>query len=527
MTTWWAIPLAALLMTGCVAEPARVSREAVKVDGQGLAVSVNAAAPWVDTGVDLKAGEAWRLAAEGRWSIGPFCGVTGPDGAGVSPLCAGDSLGIGATGSTLIGRIGASGKPFAVGNGRDIVVETEGRLFLAAYDMIPFDNTGTVTVTVRPLGAAAQTAAPARKATGGAAVAAKPTLPGGGPSVIPSFAELTDHGGYSVKALTTYPHFRLHAKMKAEARARRAEGERLMAEGDVALGTGEGRKALAAYAAAYPWLEADPDKGREKALIGRMASALAGLRVKPAVPMAAHAEIEAAGRRWRAAVDPSQATEAVAAIEKSLRAAPWWSGGHLELGLARTAASQHLRAKISYENFLALQPTGPAAESLRARWSEIEARATDDRLVNRWKGLWVANDTWTQAGAIMEAQLDGAVVNFVVVTHTEVGKANGWKPGDVMFTGTIEGDKVTGWAVVRGECRIINRPDMCKACFGDEMWMETTLTMRADGNTLDGLSQWYWPPRPKAGGTQCVFAKSTRSTSTHEIGRIAVRPEEM
>lgn len=541
----WAVLALLALAAGCVADQARVSREAVTVDARGVTVAVNAAAPWVDTGIDLQAGENWRLDAAGRWSIGAFCGETGPDGVGVSPLCAGDSLGIGATGSTLIGRIGVNGRAFKIGNGLDLRADAPGRLFLAAYDMIPFDNVGTVNVTVRPTGAKGQAVAssttPAAPATPtaptgvkaaaptgvkAAAPSGKPMLSDGSPVVIPSFAEMTDHTNYSVKELQTYPHFRLHAKMKLEARARRAEGVRLMAEGEAARQAGDKRQALKSFAAAYAWLEADPVKGREKEALSAMARVLGELRISPVVPAAVFAEIEAAGRRWRGGDAPTSA-EAARRIELALRQAPWWSGAHLELGMAREAAGQNLRARAAYENFLVLKPNGPAADALRARWADIDVRAREENQVGRWNGFWVATDTWTQAGAVLEAQLDGAVVNFVVIAHTDAGKANGWKPGDVMFTGTIEGDKVTGWAVARGECKNNSRPDMCRACFGDEMWFETVLTMRPDGNTLDGLSQWYWPPRPKAGGTQCVFAKSTHSTSTHEIGRIVVLPEHM
>ena len=119
---------------------------------------------WRNTGVDIRQGETYVLRAQGTWSIGPICGVTDASGAGVMPLCAGDPLGIGATGSTLIGKIGEAGRPFRVGKRMTLEAEKTGILHLKAYDLLPFDNTGSVTVTVSRRQASIAAAPPVRQA---------------------------------------------------------------------------------------------------------------------------------------------------------------------------------------------------------------------------------------------------------------------------------------------------------------------------------------------------------------------------
>jgi len=110
--------------------------------------SVPANASWVDTGVDVRPGEVIGLKAEGRWSMGVICGTTGPDGRGVGFLCMADYMNIGVTGSTLIGKIGDGETAiFPVGNGTYVRGYQTGRIYLRAYDALPFDNTGSVTVT--------------------------------------------------------------------------------------------------------------------------------------------------------------------------------------------------------------------------------------------------------------------------------------------------------------------------------------------------------------------------------------------
>src|SRR3990167_438841 len=52
---------------------------------------------WRNSGVVVKKGSKYKITATGRWTAGPICGWTGPDGFGASPICGGSS-------GTYIGR---------------------------------------------------------------------------------------------------------------------------------------------------------------------------------------------------------------------------------------------------------------------------------------------------------------------------------------------------------------------------------------------------------------------------------------
>ncbi len=119
------------------------------VYGREIDIEIEAVKEWQSAGVAVEAGDAYRLVASGQWSVGAFCGLSDADGNGVSPLCEADMLGIGARGSSLIGRIGRTGRPFPVGSNRILKPAEAGELFLRSYDWLPADNTGSMRVRIR------------------------------------------------------------------------------------------------------------------------------------------------------------------------------------------------------------------------------------------------------------------------------------------------------------------------------------------------------------------------------------------
>src|SRR5215469_10599735 len=92
--------------------------------------------PWIDTGVDVRAGDTLAITAQGTLTL-PQDKTCGPDGAsrGFRDLLKDypvNDAGLGA----LIGRIGSSDAtvPFLVGASKMIEVHRAGRLFLAIND---------------------------------------------------------------------------------------------------------------------------------------------------------------------------------------------------------------------------------------------------------------------------------------------------------------------------------------------------------------------------------------------------------
>ena len=130
---------------------------------RGLAqtVDVHAAGDWRDTGVRIKPGESYEITAKGIWSMGGICGNADADGTGTSGLCTiiSDPWGISARVSSLVGRIGSSGRPFGVGRFKTLKGNQEGILYLRAYDDLIGDNSGSMTVTIKRQGAPVQQAA--------------------------------------------------------------------------------------------------------------------------------------------------------------------------------------------------------------------------------------------------------------------------------------------------------------------------------------------------------------------------------
>lgn len=114
--------------------------------GTGQDVVVRADAPWTDTGVFLRAGELFRLDANGtiNWGAGR---VDGPAGEMGSPYNANRPM-PNRPGGALIARVG-DGEPFYVGPGQtSFRASTTGRLYLGVNDDYLRDNSGSFRVYV-------------------------------------------------------------------------------------------------------------------------------------------------------------------------------------------------------------------------------------------------------------------------------------------------------------------------------------------------------------------------------------------
>ena len=105
-------------------------------------VTVDAAHPWVDSGMTVRKGERLSFEATGTIQWGPQATqVAGPEGHDAKA----GKIGKGG----LIGRVGMTGKPFAIGNTRmPFVMPKNGELFLGINDFVFGDNAGAFTVAI-------------------------------------------------------------------------------------------------------------------------------------------------------------------------------------------------------------------------------------------------------------------------------------------------------------------------------------------------------------------------------------------
>jgi len=105
-------------------------------------VTVEATHPWVDSGLTVHKGERLTFEAHGtiQWGSKPT-EVAGPEGHGARA----GKLGKGG----LIGRVGFTGKPFAIGQlHTPVTMPQTGKLFLGINDFIFKDNAGSFLVTI-------------------------------------------------------------------------------------------------------------------------------------------------------------------------------------------------------------------------------------------------------------------------------------------------------------------------------------------------------------------------------------------
>ena len=109
------------------------------------AVTVNARQQWVDTGIDLRAGDLLNVSATGRASWAPNAPYTDPNGTGSAPA---NYPVPGAGEGGLIGRIGNT-QAFMVGANLDSHrANAAGRLYLMVNDDMVSDNRGSFNATV-------------------------------------------------------------------------------------------------------------------------------------------------------------------------------------------------------------------------------------------------------------------------------------------------------------------------------------------------------------------------------------------
>ena len=112
----------------------------------GRSVDVPGTSAWVDTGVDVQAGQEVRVDASGRVFHNETESVP-PDGTPQPRRRGSDVLPERGHGA-LLGRFGEDGAPFFVGSSALLIVQDAGRLYLGINDLGVDNNAGAFAATV-------------------------------------------------------------------------------------------------------------------------------------------------------------------------------------------------------------------------------------------------------------------------------------------------------------------------------------------------------------------------------------------
>ncbi|MCX6900255.1 MAG: hypothetical protein NT105_16350 [Verrucomicrobia bacterium] len=107
---------------------------------------MDSAKPWQDSGLDLQLGRRYRVVVRGDWNSSPLFGPSTADG---SPSLD-NALGASLRNQSLVGRVGANGRPFQLGCDRILASPASGRLFMQINSVRLDGYKGVLEVWVLP-----------------------------------------------------------------------------------------------------------------------------------------------------------------------------------------------------------------------------------------------------------------------------------------------------------------------------------------------------------------------------------------
>ncbi|MBT4888718.1 MAG: hypothetical protein HON65_04100 [Rhodospirillales bacterium] len=149
---------ATLLLAGCVPPPQYEPLTLTSLDlGQSRKVSVQAGGLWRDTGISVHRGEVYKAITQGMWSPGGFCGQVTAAGLEAEHIACMKGifyqsfpLPEGKIGA-LVGRVGAQGQVFLIGDAGGFIADQDGTLFVRMNDPdgFMFDNSGQIDVAIQ------------------------------------------------------------------------------------------------------------------------------------------------------------------------------------------------------------------------------------------------------------------------------------------------------------------------------------------------------------------------------------------
>lgn len=226
-------------------------------------------------------------------------------------------------------------------------------------------------------------------------------------------------------------------KKKQEEAAQKART--IMAAAAALADKGDARAAIDRYQDALAPATFSGDAPLKNEVLDRIAGLTGRLAAPPAIPDDARRHGIRGETLLQGAKDAATFRRAAKEFEAAVDAAPWWSSAYYNLALAREGALNAAGAITAYRQFLGAEPRAQEAPTIRDRMIALEVVAEEQARKDAWNGYWRSS-----SGSLLRSELKNNVLTLLEVEVSEAAKKNGYHNGQVVFSGALAGDSVTG-----------------------------------------------------------------------------------
>ena len=202
---------------------------------------------------------------------------------------------------------------------------------------------------------------------------------------------------------------------------------------------GDIRTAIDRYQDALAPATFSEDTGLKNEVLGNIAALTGRLAAPPAIPEDARRYGIRGETLLQGAKDAAAFRRAATEFAAAVDAAPWWSSAYYNLALAFEGAQNAAGAIQAYKHFLSAEPNAREAPTIRDRMIALEVVAEEQTRKNAWSGYWRAS-----SGSLLRSELKNNVLTMVEVEVSDDAKKSGYYNGQVVFSGTLSGEVVSG-----------------------------------------------------------------------------------
>lgn len=248
------------------------------------------------------------------------------------------------------------------------------------------------------------------------------------------------------------------ALLKKKEEEARINARKIMADAALLANKGHLRSAIETYQAALAPAEFSATEGLKTEILDHIAVLTGRLAAPPAVSDEARRFGIRGETLLQGAKNQAAFQRAAKEFEAAVDAAPWWSSAYYNLALAREGALDAAGAIQAYKHFLSAEPAAQEAATIRDRMIALEVIAEEQARKNAWTGYWRSS-----TGSLLRTNLKNNVLNMVEFSVSDKAKESGYHNGQVIFSGTLSGDTVTGKTTMP-QC-FEGAHFACKRCF--------------------------------------------------------------